>query len=337
MQASALHVIGVYSNPRRWLQREALLVQWLNRVRESGAHVHVVEHAFGDRAHVLDPRHYPDVTLHQLRGGPEHEIWLKEALAEYARGHLPPTAEYVCWQDTDVQHMHPSWASETVDCLQHHRVCQTWSHSIDLGPQHQILPNEWGNWADRSFAQAWIDGDIEVPNGLEDYGPPRDFLVNKGKRDWRQHYGYSWAARADVLQRIGGLIKWLVTGSADYHMALAFAGKLHMMLEKELADGRGMLNEAYVSKLRDFGAQCDRVIQQDIGCVPGALAHFWHGAKRNRGYISRKDILIQSNFNPDRDIAYDHHGLPYISSDNRLLRDGLRRYFRERNEDSIDV
>ena len=78
-------------------------------------------------------------------------------------------------------------------------------------------------------------------------------------------------------------------------------------------------------------------VRQDIGCVPGTILHGFHGSKKNRVYLSRKDILVESKFDPDRDLTYDWQGIPSLKGDNRLLRDGLRRLMVIRNEDSIDL
>jgi hypothetical protein len=253
---------------------------------------------------------------------------------------LPDSARYLCLQDTDVRHLREDWAAETVHMLQHYRVGQTWSHSIDLGPQGEIVTNEWGNDADRSFCAAWLAGHVTADLTEGYHGEGAAFKVStalkaQGKMDWRQHYGYSWAIRREVLHWIG-LLDWMVTGSADYHMALGFAGLLRNKTAKELADDQGQLSVGYIRRLQEFADKCEAHVRQDIGCVPGTIAHDWHGPKRNRFYISRKQILIESGFDPDKHVAYDFNGIPYLAGDNRLLRDGLRTLAVARSEDSID-
>jgi len=335
MRSDLLHLVGVYSNPRRYKSRLALTRQWLSDAKDSGAMVMLVAHAFGERPHDFDDSDpaLKHVHLVRLRGGPEQEVWLKEALVNAGIARLPEEARYICWEDTDIRHVRADWAAETVQMLQHYRVGQTWSHSIDLGPNGETVRNEWGNDADRSFSAAWTDGDIDVPNG--DYGPSFLRLTQREHRqDARRHYGYSWAIRRDVLKGIGRLIDWMVTGSADYHMALGFSGALAHMAQQELADFNGNLSSGYIRRLREFARRCDDHVRQDIGCVPGTVLHSWHGTKTSRYYIDRKHILLGSGFDPDVDLAYDANGLPMLVTDNRALRDGLRRYFVVRNEDA---
>ena len=145
------------------------------------------------------------------------------------------------------------------------------------------------------------------------------------KSDRRQHFGYSWAARRDVLQGIGGFMDWLVTGSADYHMALAFAGLTSRIGEESSA--------GYRRRIREFAARCNEFVKQDVGVVPGAILAHYHGPKAKRFYISRHAVMTSSGFDPDRDVSYGVDGLPHLVGDNRVLRDGLRRYFMRRNEE----
>jgi hypothetical protein len=213
---------------------------------------------------------------------------------------------------------------------------QPWSHSIDLGPNGEIIENEWGNPVDKSFCSAWVDGDFKrVGKGEgkgEGYGKALAEGYGEGSgegqlRAPRSHYGYAWAMRREAFDAIGGLIDWLVTGSADYHMALSFAGLPYP------SDG----SPGYVRRLKVFSDACGRHIRQNIGYVPGTIMHGWHGRKKQRGYISRFDVIRQSKFDPDFDLRYDWQGIPVLTGGNIVLRDGLRRYFRSRNEDSIDI
>jgi hypothetical protein len=63
------------------------------------------------------------------------------------------------------------------------------------------------------------------------------------------------------------------------------------------------------------------------------MAHF-HGPKNKRFYISRHSVMTASGFDPDRDLSHGADGLPQLIGDNRVLRDGLRRYFMRRNEEA---
>lgn len=332
--AQDLHVVAVFNNPRRWKSRERLLRKFIPHMLDSGVTLHLADHAFGERDHVFaegDPlmRHVHHL---RLRGGADHELWIKEALQKAVIRRFAEGVRYVALIDADVFYQDPNWATETLHMLQHHRVGQTHSHSIDLDVQGRPLVNEWGNVLDRSFCQAWVDGDVAVVR--DDYGVGQPLSLALLERRERslvttgQHYGFAWAFRMETFSRIGGLPDWLVTGSADYHSALAFAG-----IRQE---SDAYLSPACARRLAEFSDRCDEHVRQDIGVVPGILHHGFHGTKPKRNYLTRKYILAESQYDPDRDLTYDWQGIPSLAGDNRILRDGLRRLNAARNEDSSE-
>jgi len=71
--------------------------------------------------------------------------------------------------------------------------------------------------------------------------------------------------------------------------------------------------------------------------LPGLITHFWHGPKHNRQYLTRWRILNESQFDPALDIKRDAQGLYQLTSRNKKLMVDLMAYFRQRNEDSIDL
>jgi hypothetical protein len=340
MLPQPLHVVGVYYNHRPDMlldprhTRLRLLHEWTARLLDTpDVDLTIVEHTIGERQYELSPedprmRH---VRLIQVRGGAEQEVWLSWALLNVGFARLPDSAQYLCWQDTDIMHYRNDWATCTVDMLQLHRVGQTWTDSIDVGPRGEQVPDEWGNMVNRSFSAAWRDGDIPGLMG-EHYGQSQSLAITQPqgkKKDMRAHPGYSSAIRKSALAGIGRLIDWDITGSSDWHMYRAFAGLPYA------ADPR--MSAAFTRKHREFIARCDEYIRQDIGVVPGIILAGWHGRKRDRYYVRRNEVLLFSGFDPDIDITPDVNGIPTLVADNRPLRDGIRRYNMMRNEDSIDV
>ncbi len=332
--AQDLRVVAVYNNPRRWKSRERLLRAFIQHMLDSGVSLTLVEHAFGERDHAFDKgdpflRHVNHV---QVRGGANQELWIKEALQKVGVRTLPPDWRYLAVIDADVAFQRSDWAMETIHMLQHHRVGQTHSHSIDLDMHGRPLINEWGVVIDRSFCQAWMDGDVAVVR--DDYGVGQPLSMALLEREEKSlitsgsHYGFSWAMRREAWDGIGGLPDWLVTGSADYHSALAFAGI------RQTSDA--YLSPSCARRLGEFSDRCDEHVRQDIGVVPGILHHGFHGTKKKRSYMTRKYILAESQFDPDRHLTYDWQGIPSLAGDNRILRDGLRRLNVSRDEDSSE-
>jgi hypothetical protein len=342
MKTQDLHVVGAYSNPNQYATPKRLLRQWVSDTLDGGVSLTLVEHQTGEHPwdFAKDDPLFAHVNLVQVRGGAQHLLWLQHALYNRGIATLPETAKGICWQDTDIKHQRSDWATETLHMLQHYRVGQTWTNSVDLDPNGNVATNEWGNDVDRSFCAAWLAGDVDPKDGP--YAPPvsRALLPKReeGKRDWRSHTGYSWAIRPDALAKLGRLLDWMIIGSGDYHMAHGFAGNLRQMCSSALSQpGDWTYSQSYFRKLLEFADQCDFAIQQDIGVVPGKIDHGWHGSKRLRFYGGREDVMREGRFDPDRDIVYDVHGLPMLTGRNPLLRDGLRRYNARRNADCIRV
>jgi hypothetical protein len=78
-------------------------------------------------------------------------------------------------------------------------------------------------------------------------------------------------------------------------------------------------------------------LEHNVGYVSGTILHRWHGSKAKRGYRSRWKYLLDNQFDPYIDLKVDSQGLYALTGSKAALRDGLREYFRSRNEDGIDA
>jgi hypothetical protein len=306
-----LYVIAVISNPVRYESRIRLYKEFAERMANT-PHVKLitVEHAFGDRPFDVTSKDNPDHV--QLRGGPEYELWLKEPMMNRGFKHLYekyPNWQYAAWIDADVEFSRTDWAEETLEALQHYKIVQPWSHSLDLGPNHELV----GKPA-RSFLSCYVEG-----------VPP---MSQYGGEYW--HAGYAWAIRRDAMDGIKKFIDWCPMGAGDHHMAWAFVGDIWSGVH-------GQMGVGYKRKAAEFQALCDQYIQKDVGYVPGTLLHHWHGSKKKRYYVERWSTLVETKFDPYMDIAFDKDGMPFLVGNKPELRDALRRYFRARNEDGIDL
>jgi hypothetical protein len=312
----------------------------------------LVEQAFGDRPFVLTDK---DNRWHvQVRSGAESEVWVKESLINIGFRHLSGQVDgwkYCAWVDADVQFVHPNWASETVEALQHYRVVQPWSHSIDLTAKHMPMSTAesfcYSYWQDQAHASAIRAGAKSAQPGFspapavtspqthstpyDPYDDPYGEQAGKlFKSNYRYHTGYAWAIRRETYEQLGGLIDWQVMGSADYHMAWALIGNAERAIS-----GKGG-SASYIRRCAEFQALCEQHVRRDIGYVPGTLVHFWHGKKRNRFYVERSKALSDAGFDPDTDVRKNAQGLLVLTGKNLALRDALRVYMRAREEDSLE-
>ena len=302
-----LHVIAVISNPARYASRYELYEKFSAHVRTQPlAVLHTVELAFGDR-----PFEIPDA---ELRVRSFSEVWHKENLINLMLQRLPANWQKVAWIDADVEFQRKDWVVETLQQLEHFQIVQMFQSAVDLGPQGEVIG------AHNGFAWSYMAGKPRPQKQKSGYSYPH----------W--HPGFAWAANREAIDYLGGLYDVSVLGSGDHLMAWSLIGE--NMLPGDMSDG-------YIKSLQDWQDRAQRLINRDIGYVPGTLVHFFHGKKRDRRYNSRWEILSKYEFDPFLDLKRDSQGLYQLDLDgtDRMnnFRDELRGYFKSRNEDSIDL
>lgn len=310
MDLSKLHVICTIANPIRYASRYRLYKKFRRHMIECGVNFWTVEVAFGHRPfHITHPNQPCNLQLRT-----HNELWFKEQSLNALVNELPLDWQYVAWVDADIEFQRwrgpHAWYRETVHQLQHHKVVQLFQTAIDLGPNGEALQVHEG------FVHRYL-------RGLSCDAP---YL--------RGHPGYAWAMRRDAWDEMGGLFDRAILGAGDNHMASAWIGKVEDSVNKNVSP-------AYMKHLLAYQEQCERYIRRNIGYVRGTIQHEWHGRKRDRGYADRWKILVDNQFDPDTDLKRDWQGLYQLADHGDLrsmkLRDDIRRYFRSRNEDSIDL
>ena len=302
---NTLHVIGVVSNPVRYRSRWRLARQWRAEMEATpNVHVHLVEAAFGDRHHEIANDSDGDLQVRT-----DSEIWIKENLINLGvRYTLPRDWKYVAWIDADVSFRDPTWAQETLHQLQHYPVVQPWQSCADLGPDGEIMQSHssFGYLTQRGVRiQRWT-------------GEPYQY----------GHSGFAWACRRDFWEQAQGLMDFAILGSADHHMAWAMIGDVDSTIH------RGM-SAPFFRLCHEWQARVVRSTNKHVGFTTGRIEHHFHGRKTRRQYRERWQILIDSGFNPDRDLVRDSQGLIRLAN-RPEIEEEIRHYNRSRMEDSID-
>jgi hypothetical protein len=298
-----LDVIAVISNPARFCKRYQLFHEFCTRIEtDPNVRLMTVE---------LQQRNRPFVTNSKIKLRTSHEVWFKENLINIGVHHLPPDWEYVAWVDADIIFGNADWAQETIEQLQSYDVVQMFSHAIDLGPRGETLHVHTG------FAYLYVNG--EEMNNYRPHTPYKN-----------GHTGYAWACKRAAYDAMGGLIEFAILGSADAHMAMALIGEVERTVNAKL-------HPSYRELCNIFQERCERHIKRNLGYVPGTITHNFHSCKSMRQYGNRWNILYENNFDPLRDIKKDANNLWQLEDTKPKLRDDIRKYFRQRNEDSIDL
>lgn len=318
---SPLYVVTVVTNYARYRSRYALYKAFEKYVEDSGAILYTVEAAFGDRPFCVtqpsNPRHIQVRTI--------DEVWHKENLGNIGIARLPEDAKYIAFMDADVMLSRSDWVTETVHQLQHYQVIQMFSHAQDLSPKYHPLTSFTGFMY--SYVNSLLTGadkEAAIRKGGYSggcYGPGRTGTF------W--HPGYAWAMTREAINILGGLIDFAVLGSADHHMATALIGQPMLSVHQDMHPNYKMLIE-------QWGRAAD-LLKKDVGYMDGLLLHYWHGKKKDRRYVDRWKILVDNQFDPITDLKRDSQGVWQLTDRNIRLRDQIRAYFRQRNEDSIDV
>lgn len=292
---SKLYVITVISNPARFNTRYKLFNEFCERMKlENNIVLVTVE---------LQQRARPFITDSAIKLRTDHEIWYKENLINIAVTHLPDDWEYMAWIDADIEFQNKDWVLETIEQLQTYKIIQLFSHAIDMGVKKETLQVHIG------FAYQYVNGEKWL-----------------GPKYSAWHPGYAWACRRSAYNEIGGLMEFPILGSADHHMALAFIGLVEKYLNSKLHDNYKLL-------CKIFQNRCNKYIRGNIGFLHGTILHHFHGNKVDRQYQDRWKILINNNFDPLEDIKKDCNNLWQLEPDKISLRDEIRMYFRQRNED----
>lgn len=310
-----LYVVTTVFNAERFRVRWKLYQDWELMVRRAGAIPVTVEVAFGDRAFVVTQPDDPfDV---QLRS--PHQIWLKENALNIGFSRLPQDWKYAGYLDADVLFARPDWANEIIHQLQHFRVVQPFSQSIDLTPKYEIMR------IFRSYMWCFVQELLDNPSTVENYYGDID---GHGGKIF-PHPGYGMFFRRDAFNALGGLIDWCVLGGADLWMCYLLAGRM-----RKFPDSLGDSGKRW---LKIWGDRAIKHINHNIGFVDGLLIHYFHGAKKKRRYKDRGAILVEGKFDPEIHLYKDYQGLWQLSEEAASIRDGARQYFRERDEDNTSI
>lgn len=312
------YVIAVISNPVRFETRYRLFLDFLSHMRKTfpnfRTNMMVVELQQGERPFVVTP----SIGCRFLQLRSREELWYKERMITMGIRNLPLDWKYVCWIDGDVQFTREDWAKETWHQLQTYDVVQMFSQCIDLGPAGEPMQTH------NSFMWSYFENLCNPPqgpgeNGGYGYNPKRGF--------W--HPGYAWAATRKAIDG-AGIIDWAILGSGDHHMSLGYLGHIARSVPKNV-------NARYLDELLDWQERVKASINYNVGYVAGTIVHFFHGKKKNRKYQERWQILIENDFDPDDDIFPDAQGMWQLAPGKPRLRDQIRLYMRQRQEDSIDL
>ena len=330
---TSLWVVCAISNPVRYKSRYALYRKFRYHItQELGLNLLTVECAHGDRDTQLTTDGILDVVVEtpnastrtartiDVRVRNSTFVWLKENLWNIGARHLPHDCEYVLFADADIRFENRHIATETIHALQEYAVVQPFETAADLGSKGEIID------VHRSFGYCHAHGWEWRPrtDGVGGYSSKPPPGVHAFGNSW--HPGFAMAMRRRLLDTLP-LLEVCALGAGDHHMCAAFIGKADLTFPKTIHQNYKKIVMAWQAKAVEF-------VRKNFGYVAGTISHGWHGTKANRKYVDRWTILIRHAFDPETDVYHNSRGVVELVDTKPGLRDDVRTYFRQRDEDA---
>lgn len=329
-EEQTLHVAVAYSNPVRWTTRRVLMNDFRQHMQASANVVlHTGELAYGDRPFEVTGDDPNDVLLRT-----SHELWHKENILNTVVQRFPPNWRYGAVVDGDFHMTRRDWALEAIHQLQHYDFVQLFSSYSDLSAARRpfrimaSFAHNYVNRASNTEYRSMLRAAAASPYGY--YGTQPKAVLGKAAPWSVGATGGAWAFRRSAFDAVGGLLDTCILGSADWHMAFGLVGATDSAAELKWC------SKGYVESVLRW-QQRAAVLKQNIGCIDNHAIHYFHGSKLSRAYGSRWRVLLDNDYNPRIDISRDWQGIYQLTGNKPRLRDQIRAYFRDRNEDSPEM
>lgn len=315
-------VVTCYYNACRYQNRYNNYFAFWQHLRRQGVKLLTVELCASDaEAHLS-----ADYATKYVRVVAPDVLWAKERLLNLGiEQHLPPECTKVCWCDCDLLFKQDDWAWRCSDQLDRHRVVQPFSNAVFLAA-NETSENHRQFRPTASFAKVYAMDPVSAINTTAALSSSP---------------GYVWAARRDVLARMGGLFDQSILGHGDVVAAEAFSHSV----DRDGAVPAGVdpvwnngWSAALWDAVRAWQARAAEVVDGDIGVVRGTVFHLWHGSQKNRAYKERGMLL--ADFRPADHLELDPDtGMWRWTAAARAvgLEGRCKLYFQKRREDSVAI
>ena len=275
---SNLAAVAAHFNPSGCELRERCLAEFAGRFLATGIPLYIVT--------------APDTAA---------PIWQKERLLNRAIRELPSSVDKVIWIDGDLlidAESLPNWAMEVSAMLDRWPVVQPWTTADFLGID--------GNKTNGPAGQENV-ASVPYSNHVFDSLEPAGNRVSSGlpPNGWP---GFCCAARRDVLDAIGGLYEYDLSGPNDVLMSLAFYGDFDNFFLMRY-------NPEFKRHFQPWAMRAFEIVQGKVGFASAKLMHLWHGPFNERRYLERTVRLYQAGYDPARHVTTAADGLLTLTDD----------------------
>jgi len=307
-----LAVVCCYFNPCSYKSKLKNYEIFRAGIISAGVRFLTVELAFGNNNFELNK--FSEVI--HLRTAKKNVMWQKERLLNIGIMQLIDEGyKKIAWLDTDVIFEDKNWVRKLSRTLEKYPLCQVFKGAnINKDKKNKV------------FLKSFVENICKRRVRSKDYFP--------SDLDWKDSTtGFGWVARSDILRKVS-LYDGSILGGGDILIFLAAYSresswltnikKLHII---ELMP-RSFLNH-YIAWAEKWGA----LILGNVGFIEQNIKTLYHGELKSRNYKEREKILLEHDFNPEKDIKLDDNLCFEWNSEKLKLHQEVNKYFYLRKED----
>lgn len=230
----------------------------------------------------------------KIRANENNILWQKERCLNIAIENLSANVDSLAWVDTDIVFSNNNLLKDTYTALENYKAVQLFDSCFE-NPNVNININN-------------ISLGKKIVHNLNVTFPV---------------VGFAWAFRRDVLVE-DKLYDMDPVGNSEILQSLAWRGKWnHSTIMR--------LGPEYRKEFLLWAWSSYEKVQGNIGYVPGAIEHLYHGNDYYRKYHSRNQILLDNNFIPSKDLKLSTNQLYSIPDKHNILLE-IKKYFQTRTE-----
>lgn len=321
--AAPLWAITSYYNPAGYVRRR---LNFRCFRRHLGVPLLAVELSPEGRGELRDED--ADIVVRQ-RG--DDRIWQKERLLNLALAHLPAHVTHVAWVDADLIFSDPDWPEQARAALDREGgMVQLFDGALHLP---EAIDPAGPVTIEPGFVSPFLPG-LSIARAIRE-GTFAQLAGDWGKRQAGAAVlstaynvlGFGWAARRDMLAE-AGFYDGNVIGGGDSIAVFAHVGQLEeFLVSRPFTPAHQAHIRQWVERARAAG------LLAHMGDVPQTAYHLWHGAIADRKYVARYQVLVDHDYDPERDVVREA-GKPLRWADpDGPLAAAVARYFFDRRED----
>lgn len=213
-------------------------------------------------------------------------LFIKESLVNSVYSTIPRNYDNIAWLDSDFIFNRPDIVDATIQSLNKWPIVQMFKTIEWLDSNGQPEPGRRHNYAGIGYRT----------------------VIKKGAKFFGRWPGGAWAAKREMLDKIGGLYDCYPAGSCDVLVLGALLG---------ITDKRyfGRYSDSTMKHYMEWHNNTYKIVRGNIGYVDTVAFHLYHGTLKDRNYSLRHQKLKQYNFDPTLHLERNSDGINQLSQE----------------------